>query len=32
MHDGQRAVDILVASGFIVAPSDEDHERGGESG
>ena len=28
----QRALDILVASGFIAAPTDEDHERGGESG
>jgi hypothetical protein len=28
----QRALDILVASGFIAEPTDEDHERGGESG
>jgi hypothetical protein len=28
----QRALDILVASGFLAAPADEDHERGGESG
>jgi hypothetical protein len=28
----QRALDILVASGFIAEHTDEDHERGGESG
>jgi hypothetical protein len=28
----QRALDILVASGFIAEPTDEDDERGVESG
>jgi len=28
----QRALDVLVAGGFLTTPTDEDHERGGESG
>jgi hypothetical protein len=28
----QRALDVLVTGGFLTTPTDEDHERGGESG
>jgi hypothetical protein len=28
----QRALDVLIAGGFLTTPTDEDHEHGGESG
>jgi len=28
----RRALDVLVAGGFLTTPTDENHERGGESG